>query len=292
MTCPGGSPRRRRLPRGDSIDPDKTVDDVLDDRTTPLTDEAGESTPKPIRPRGVRPVPIVPGYEVIEVIGRGGMGVVYKARQIRLDRLVALKMVLAGAHASPDQLARFSVESQAVAQLQHPGIIQIHEVGEHDGLPYFSLEYVAGGSLAKKLGGKPQPPREAAVMVRDPRHRHRGGAPTQHHPPRPEAGQCAPDAGRPAQDHRLRPGEAIGRRLAPYPYRRHHGDAELHGPRASLGPDPPDWPAHRPVRLGRDPLRDARRPAAVPGRLGPGDARAGPDPGTGAPDPASAEDPR
>ena len=95
------------------------------------------------------------------------MGVVYRARQVRLDRPVALKMVLAGAHASPEQLARFSTESQAVAQLQHPGIVQIHEVGEHDGLPYFSLEYVAGGSLAKKLAGKPQPPREAAGMVRD-----------------------------------------------------------------------------------------------------------------------------
>ena len=75
-------------------------------------------------------------------------------------------MVLAGVHASPEELARFSTESQAVAQLQHPGIVQIYEVSEHEGLPYFSLEFVAGGSLANKIGGKPQPTREAALMVR------------------------------------------------------------------------------------------------------------------------------
>ncbi len=153
--------------RGHSIDPNETIDQSPDVRTTSPTDDAWVYKPRSSKPIGAQTGPYLPGYEVIEVIGRGGMGVVYKARQIGLDRLVALKMVLTGAHASPEQLARFSVESQAVAQLQHPGIVQIHEVGEHEGLPYFSLEFVAGGSLAKKLGGKPQPPREAASMVRD-----------------------------------------------------------------------------------------------------------------------------
>jgi hypothetical protein len=91
--------------------------------------------------------PAVPGYEIIAEIGRGGMGVVYKARHVRLDRLVALKMILAGAHASADQIARFHIEARAFAQIQHPGIVQIHEDGDHEGLPYFSLELSPGAVL-------------------------------------------------------------------------------------------------------------------------------------------------
>src|SRR5438477_2719458 len=93
------------------------------------------------------------------------MGVVYKARQLKLNRTVALKMILAGAHATPEELARFKAEAAAVARLQHPNIIQVYEVGEHDGLPFFSLEFVDGGSLAERLAGTPLPPREAARVV-------------------------------------------------------------------------------------------------------------------------------
>jgi serine/threonine-protein kinase len=109
--------------------------------------------------------PEVAGYKLLGVLGRGGMGVVYRARHIKLDRIVALKMVIAGAHAAPEQLARFYTEAQAVAHLQHPTIIQIYEVGEQEGLPYFSLEFVDGGSLAQKCAGKPQPDKEAAQIV-------------------------------------------------------------------------------------------------------------------------------
>jgi serine/threonine-protein kinase len=108
--------------------------------------------------------PPVAGYRILGELGRGGMGVVYKARQRGLNRLVALKMVLAGAHASAHQLSRFHIEAEAVARLQHPNIVQIYEVSEQDGLPFFSLEFVDGGPLDRKLGGKPQPPREAAQL--------------------------------------------------------------------------------------------------------------------------------
>jgi tetratricopeptide (TPR) repeat protein/tRNA A-37 threonylcarbamoyl transferase component Bud32 len=124
-----------------------------------LKPEAEPQTPKELS--GVS----VPGYEILGELGRGAMGVVYKARQVKLNRLVALKMVLAGAHASAHQLARFHTEAEAVAQLQHPNIVQIYEVGEQNGLPYFSLEYIDGLSLARKIAGKPQPAREAAEMA-------------------------------------------------------------------------------------------------------------------------------
>src|SRR5262249_1539938 len=108
----------------------------------------GSATPGPADVRRSGPHgPAMLGYEILAEIGRGGMGVVYKARHVRLDRLVALKMILAGAHASADQIARFHIEARAVAQIQHPGIVQIHEDGDHEGLPYFSLEFVPGGSL-------------------------------------------------------------------------------------------------------------------------------------------------
>jgi len=107
----------------------------------------------------------VAGYEILGLLGRGGMGVVYQARQQGLKRLVALKMILAGGHASSRALARFRSEAEAVAQIQHPHIIQIFEVGEEAGLPFFSLEYVEGGSLAGKIASTPQKPREAAQLV-------------------------------------------------------------------------------------------------------------------------------
>jgi serine/threonine-protein kinase len=109
--------------------------------------------------------PLVPGYEVLGVLGKGGMGVVYKARQLRLNRLVALKLVRADAAAAPGQRPRFLVEGEVLARLQHPHVVQIHDVAFHQGQAYFALELVEGGSLAQKLGGKPLPVRAAAELV-------------------------------------------------------------------------------------------------------------------------------
>ncbi|MFO0809241.1 MAG: serine/threonine-protein kinase [Gemmataceae bacterium] len=108
----------------------------------------------------------IPGYELLGELGRGGMGVVYKARQRSLKRLVALKMVIGGAHSGSESFGRFRAEAEAVAALQHPNIVQVYEVGTAGETPYFSLEYLDGGSLDKKLAGTPLPPREAAELVR------------------------------------------------------------------------------------------------------------------------------
>ncbi len=110
-------------------------------------------------------LPSLPGYEMLSKLGEGGMGVVYQARHLRLNRLVAVKMILGGGWISPVHQVRFRAEAQAVAQLAHPNIIQIHEIGEHAGLPYFTLEFCDGGSLAQKLAGTPLPPQEAAQLV-------------------------------------------------------------------------------------------------------------------------------
>ena len=101
--------------------------------------------------------PRVPGFEILEEVGRGGLGVVYRARQEPLGREVALKMIVAGVHASDEVREQFRREAASVAQLQHPHIVQLFEFGEFDGLPYFALEFVNGGTLARALAAGRMP---------------------------------------------------------------------------------------------------------------------------------------
>jgi eukaryotic-like serine/threonine-protein kinase len=126
--------------------------------------DPGSATEPPGRPAPPPPT-APPGYEIVRELGRGGMGVVYLARQIKLDRLVALKMIRSGELADPAERARFDAEARAAARLSHPNVVQVYEVGEHAGRPYLALEYVPGGTLADVLQGPPLAPRVAAALA-------------------------------------------------------------------------------------------------------------------------------
>jgi WD40 repeat protein len=145
LTCPNGHP----IPSTDKV--------------CPLCGTLPHPEPVPLPTDPV--LPAVPGYEVLGLLGQGGMGVVYRGRHVRLGRVVALKMIRDSGFASPDGVNRFRAEAEAVARLQHPNIVQIYEVGEHAGRPYCALEFVDGGSLADRLAHTPQPARYAAAVV-------------------------------------------------------------------------------------------------------------------------------
>ncbi len=144
----------------------REIDDVRDPNAT----GAGTAATLPVeggtaladRPTGY---PKIPGYEVLAVLGRGGMGIVYRAWQSELKRPVALKMLVAGALASPGAAARFRVEVEAMARLRHANIVQIYQVGQHAGAPFLVLELVEGRSLAQVLAGTPQPAEWAARTI-------------------------------------------------------------------------------------------------------------------------------
>jgi serine/threonine protein kinase/tetratricopeptide (TPR) repeat protein len=111
--------------------------------------------------------PEIPGYRVLGELGRGGAGVVYKARQLSLNRVVALKVIHGGHHSMPGAVERFRAEAGAVARFQHPNIIQVYEVGEFEGLGYLTLEFAAGGSLETAIAGAPQDPGTSAALIEE-----------------------------------------------------------------------------------------------------------------------------
>jgi WD40 repeat protein/tRNA A-37 threonylcarbamoyl transferase component Bud32 len=141
--------------------------DAVSDRVVAAYREAGSAAPL----SGPAEAPRRVGeYEILEELGRGGMGIVYKARHGKLQRIVALKMLQGGSFITNEERTRFRTEAEAIARLHHPHIVQIYEIGEHDvdvgvSWPYFTLEYAAGGNLSRRLAGRPQPPRQAAAWL-------------------------------------------------------------------------------------------------------------------------------
>ena len=157
--APAGSPASswiETLMEGSGIPSTPLTESDRKERTAPAT---------PFQPPAGGGPHMVGDYEIVSELGRGGMGVVYQARQVKANRIVALKMVLSGQRLALEQKIRFQIEAEAVARLTHPNIVQLFEVGEQDGQPFFSLEFCAGGSLDRKLNEQPQPAEAAAILV-------------------------------------------------------------------------------------------------------------------------------
>lgn len=146
------------------------VPQLLDSRqkrgSTAFDEPTAQTIPSEIADSANGELPRVAGFEQLQELGRGGMGVVYRAYQKALRRSVAIKMILSGPYANPKELTRFRREAMALARLDHPNIVQVYEIGTHQGRPFFSMEYVEGGSLEKRLLGQPCAPRSSAQFIK------------------------------------------------------------------------------------------------------------------------------
>ncbi len=229
----------------------------------------------------------VPDFEILGELGHGGMGIVYKARQVRLKRLVALKMIRDDWHGNPAQLARFEIEAEAVARLNHPNIVRIYEIGRAGRVPYVVLELLEGGTLKHRLAGTPQPVREAASLLATLARAVNAAhvADILHRDLKPSNVLFDQD-GRP-QDRRFRPGETAGGRGGRDSNRAGARHSELHGSRAGEGLGSRDRPGGGHLFARRDPLRDADRPSPFQGhdRVGNAQARPGRRAGSSVPPP-------
>jgi hypothetical protein len=144
--------------------PPAGVTDAGSETVAQTPDDAAGAAARSSESAGTTTVAI-PGYVIERELGRGGMGVVYLARHLALNRTVALKMILSGDHSAVGERLRFLAEAEAIARLRHPNIVQLYEIGTHNDCPFFTLEFCEGGALDAKLGGHPLPPREAAALV-------------------------------------------------------------------------------------------------------------------------------
>lgn len=151
--------------------PDRTIATELvadPTETSPATTDfipGGEAVPKPAPGPTRRSGESLANYDIEGELGRGGMGVVYRARDRRLGRLVALKVILSGGHSGSLERQRFQIEVETAARLQHPNIAQVYEVGEDNGQPFMAMEFCPGGTLEAQIRDRPQPPRDAAATV-------------------------------------------------------------------------------------------------------------------------------
>ena len=232
--------------------------------------------------------PQIAGYEILGELGRGGMGVVYHAKQVSLGRDVALKIVLAGAHAGWSERSRLRVEAETVACMKHPNIVPIYEVGEQDNLPYLALELVEGGSLAQALAIRPMASHQAAAMAETlaqaMSYVHERGV--VHRDLKPANVLLTVDGVPKITDFGLAkwldvPSGHTRSGVDP-------GHARIHGAGAGQGTDQSGRAGYRRLCARGDPLRDADGQAPVPRRHDAGDGAAVADGGPGTADPAPA----
>ena len=205
----------------------------------------------------VRPLP------ALREIGRGGMGVVYEARQEGLDRSVAVKMILAGHLASPEMVRRFQTEAKAAARLHHSNIVHIHDVGQVAGQDYFTMEYIDGRSLAHRIAQGPIDVPAAVRLAGNGCPGRRAPASAGYHSPRLEAVEHSPRCRGRALCDRFRPGK-VSSAAGTHGHGDHRGNAELHGARAGGRRASGTEPRSRRVQLRRDSLRTAHRRSPLP----------------------------